>query len=344
MNPGELRKSIQGGQVQPVYLLHGDDARSIDLALKALEEAVLGQDSSPEFNADYFHGKESEPVEVISAAQTLPMMSERRLVVVRHVDEWKGAEREKLNQYMASPNPSTVLVMISTDLALRGSGAKKEDHALVSSADKAGAAVNFQRPRPKNLAELLKQMARERGKSLTDDAARLMIELAGTDTLGLEHELEKAYLFVGDEQRITREDVLEASADIKEANVFEFTDAMGSRDAETAMRALRRMREQGQEPLMIMGMLLRHFRLLWKIQEHAEEGHTPGKIAGMVGLNEWVIKKSYMPQLNKFSRADTGKITRMLADLDKKIKSTGADQDVLFEKALIKMCLGRLSP
>jgi len=338
----ELRDSIKSGELMPVYLLYGNDARSIEEAIKELEGAVTGG-APDEFNTDYFHGRENPPDTVLQAAGTLPMMADRRLVVVKHVEEWKGQDREALKEYFADPNPKTVMVLAAFGLAVRGSGASKEDRDLVAAAAKAGAAVNFPRPTAGRLPAVVREMAKNAGKKIDRDAVDLLIELAGDDLLGIEQEIAKAVLYKDEGDTLTREDVLEAVADVKEANVFEFTDAIGSRDAEGALRAFRRMRDQGQEPLRIFGMLLRHFRILWKVRDLMEEGEPPGAISRKVKVNEWVIKKSYLPQAEKFDKADMGRITRAFAELDAKIKSARANPDVLFEAAVIKLCLGRFS-
>lgn len=339
--PEDFFRSVKSGKSVSVYLLYGEDSLNIDRGLKALEKSVIGSDL-PEFNTDYFHGKEADPGEVIGAARTLPVMADKRLVVLRRVEEWKTPDREQILEYLKSPCPTTVFCLVAYALSLKGKSAKKEDWALVSAAAKSGVAVNFARPQRGRLGGVISAMVRERGKRIEAGAVRLLAELAGDEMLGLEHEIAKIILFIGDRNDITRNDVLEAVADVKEANVFEFTDAIGARDVENALRALQRMREQGQQPLMVLSMLTRHFRLIWKIQEYMDRGEPPGKTAKLTGLNEWVLKKSYLPQVSKFKESDTGKITAMLAELDIRMKSTGADKDILFERTIIKLCLGHL--
>jgi DNA polymerase-3 subunit delta len=345
VKPEEFKRSLEARELKPVYLLHGDDARSVDRGLAGLEALVLPEGMA-EFNADYFHGKETDVAAVLAAAHTLPMMAEKRLVMVKRVDEVKGADRERLIAYMADPVATTVLALAAGPLALRGTGRKKEDEALDKAAAKAGLSVNFGRPTAARLPVLIQEMARERGKQIEKDAVDLLAELAGDEMLGLEQELEKVSLYMGDKKKIGRDDVLKAVADVKEANVYQFTDAIGARDLEAALRVFRRMGEEGLEPIMILGMVLRHFRLIWKIQDCKARGETPAAMAKKVGLGEkgeWVIKKVYLPQLDKFPAKDTGRILRALADLDIKLKSVRAEKDVLFERTIIKLCLGRLA-
>lgn len=338
--PDDFFRKLKSDPLSPVYLIYGDDAPAMDRAWSALTKQVF-PDGVDELNADLFYGKEADVAEVVAAAQTLPMMGPRRLVMVRRVDEWKPPARERLNEYLAAPNPTTVLALWAQDLALKGSGAKKEDRNLVKAADQAGVAVLFEKPRMEDLPHVIRDLFKARGKKIEPLAVELLIELTGAEMLGLDQEVEKLILFLGDRDAITREDVLEATADIKEGNVFEFTDAIGGRNVEGTLQVFKKLRERKHEPLTILAMLIRHFRLVFAIQEHQKKGESPGRIANLVGLNEWVLKNKYLPSIKKFPAGDTGRIMRILSDLDLKLKSARTDHDLLFERALIELGLGR---
>lgn len=337
-SPEEFYQELKAGKFAPVYMLYGEDARAIDAALAAVEVRVL-EGAEADFNAEYFQGKEAEPSRVAAAARTLPMMADRRLVVVRRVDEIKLGTREPLLAYLADPSPSTVLVLTAPGLIIRG--ARKEDEALIKAADKAGAAVEFARPKPAQLPHLIGELAQPYGKRLDSGAVEALIEFTGSETLGLAQEVAKICLYVGDQKTVTREDVLAAVADVREANIFDFTDALGSQQVEEALRALRRLREQGQEHLPILGMLVRHFRIIWQLQVYLDQGENSTVIARILKVNEWMLKKKYVPQAKKFPAADAGRIMKLLADLDLKLKSTRGDREVLFERAVINLCRGR---
>jgi len=338
----DLDKSLKNGEILPVYLLWGDDGRAIDRAFAAIESAVISGDVA-EFNADYFHGKESRAAEIIAAANSLPVMADRRLVALRRADEIKGKDREPLTEYLGSPNPATTLVMTAPGLSVRGPRANKENKSLVKICETAGMAVEFPALKPAELPRAVERELAGKGKKIDRRAAELLVELAGGETLGLFQEMEKVALYVGESEKVTRDDVLAAVADVREAGIFEFTDAIGSRDVESALRSLGRMRERGQEPLMILGMLLRHFRILWKTGQLIEMGETPGAVAKALRLNEWVLKKNYVPQSKKFTPAAAGRVASALAELDIKMKSSRTDRDVLFERVVIDLCLGRLA-
>lgn len=342
LKPQDLAAALKKEGPSPVYLLHGDDGRGIERALSDIVAAALA-DGEDEFNSDWFSGRESSAGEVAAAARMLPMMADRRLVVLKRADEIKGPSRGPLLEYLEDPSPMTVLVMTGPGLQVSGSSAKKDDKKLLAAAGKAGVTIEFQRPKARQLPALVEAMARERGKTADREAVRALIDLAGAETFGLEQEVEKVSLYIGGRKRITADDVLKAVADIKEAGIFEFTDAIGAKNVEEALRIFGKMREQGNEPLMLLGMLARHFRIIWQLQALTSSGMSHTEIARKLRLNEWIMKNNYIPQLNKFPPGDTGRIMKSLADLDIKMKSTRADRDLLFEKEVIGLCLGRLS-
>ncbi|MFO8057213.1 MAG: DNA polymerase III subunit delta [bacterium] len=332
--------SFKKGELFPVYLLHGDDTRSLDRAKKALEDKVISPELS-EFNSDYFYGKESDISEVLNSVQTLPMMADKRFVLIKRAEEISGPARDRLIEYIKSPASSTVLVLVSQGLALKGQGARQGDINLVKAVSSSGMCVNFTTPKPDKLPAYVEGMARERGKRLERPAVSALLDLTGADLKGIEQELAKVCLFVGDRELITADDVSEAVADIKEGEIFEFTDAMGDRDIEKSLRIYRLMRQENKEPIMILSMILRHFRLIWQIQDYRERGEPDAQIAKKLRLHPYIFKTTYKPRADKFPESDTGRITTVLADLDLSLKSKNVDRDVLFEHTVIELCLGR---
>jgi DNA polymerase-3 subunit delta len=347
LSPSEFWSALKKGAPAPVYLVHGDDQRLVDKAYKAIESLALAGGQS-EFNADYFHGRDADPAQILAAANTMPMLADRRLVAVRHIEGMKTPKdpeapakattpRDRILKYLESPNPTTVLLLHAGALDLR-----KGDGKLETAAAKAGVSVHFPKPKAWKLTDAIVEMARERGRRMDQRAAEALAELAGDDMLALEQELEKVILYRGDRKVITREDVLEAVADIKETVVFAFTDAIAGRDGEGALIAFRRLADQGNEPLATLGMLARHFRLVWKMQEYRDRNQTAGVIARDLHLSEWVVKEKYLPWLEEFPASETGRIMTLIADLDIKLKSTRTDKDVLFERAIMDLCSSRL--
>ena len=100
---------VKDKKFSPVYFLMGDEPYFIDIIEKALTENVLTEEEKA-FNQTLFYGKDSNIPDIVDACKRYPMMAERQLIVVREAQELSRAV-EKLVDYVAQPQPSTVLVV-----------------------------------------------------------------------------------------------------------------------------------------------------------------------------------------------------------------------------------------
>ncbi len=104
---------------------------------------------------------------------------------------------------------------------------------------------------PEAARAAIRARVQDAGKSIDPEAAACIVERTGSGMRGLESELEKILLFVGDRQRVAAADVLEVLSSSREASIFDLTNAVGERDAGRAVRALRSLLIQ-REPIPLM--------------------------------------------------------------------------------------------
>jgi len=331
LKPEELTRELASGKLRPVYLLWGPETLLLDRALAEIEKQALAG-AMLEFNCDRFRARESSAAEVAAAAQTLPVMAERRLVVLKELEAWRVEEQEKLVPVLEKPSPQTCLVLVAEEV----DGRRKLAKAVAA----AGAVVEFKHPYPGQLPALIKELAAQQGKNIEADAVDLLIELKGNNLQMLAQEMEKLALYVDANKTITREHVAESVADTKLSVVFEFTDAVGERNVEKALRVFRRMMETGEAPLAVLGMVARHFRLIWKIQALVRERKSAAEMAQATGLNRFILEKTYLAQVKNFRPADLGRLSSALADLDFALKSSASDREALFERTVMELCRG----
>ena len=99
--PAEIRKAIKSGATGPLYLLEGDDQQSRhDLAV---EFANLVEEGLQAFNVQQVYANEATNAAardqlislVLSSARTLPMMSDRRVVVVHESERLLAPKRAR---------------------------------------------------------------------------------------------------------------------------------------------------------------------------------------------------------------------------------------------------------
>src|SRR4051794_19636199 len=117
-----LFRSLNKGELAPIYYLYGLEDVLKDEAVRAILDRALDP-AMREFNLDQRSAGQLDPEEIHALCNTLPMMAERRVVVIRELEAWrrKAKARSAFLRYLERPSPDTVVVLV------QGSGEEGED-------------------------------------------------------------------------------------------------------------------------------------------------------------------------------------------------------------------------
>lgn len=109
----KLRRTLKIDPPAPAYYIHGAEGILKDEALAAILDRALDP-ATRDFNLDLCSAQQLDPAALPAACATLPMMAERRVVVVRDIEAWKRKSKAKLPavEYLDKPMRDTVLVMV----------------------------------------------------------------------------------------------------------------------------------------------------------------------------------------------------------------------------------------
>lgn len=189
-------RSLAKGDPAAAYYFHGPEDLLKDEALRALLDRVLDP-GLRDFNLDQRGAAQLDVDALFALCTTLPMMAERRVVVLREVEALKRRPKVRgaLLEYLGRPAPDTVLVLI------QGANEESEDK------DIARAAVTVAcEPLPEDrVLRWLDRRAKGFGLELPDDAARHLVRAVGGELASLAAELDKlAALPVGESFTVER--------------------------------------------------------------------------------------------------------------------------------------------
>jgi DNA polymerase-3 subunit delta len=320
----------------PVYYLHGEETYMLDEAV----DAVLGfaaPDGLNDFNYDSFQGRDATGEAIVSACEMLPMMVDRRIVLVRDAQDMPMSELEELSDYLDDPAETTCLIVHANTTQTSLDGRK----SIVRKLKKAGESCKFAALYENEVGEILNKHARKRDLRLTPAATAYLIEAVGTDLTSLNSALDKIDLFVGSEDqspRLVEDDtVREVVADTKVRTVFDLTDALGDQKFEEALRVLDSMLLNGEPPLRILAMVARHFRIVARLHDPEVRNLNRNDKASAVGVVPFFLK-DYQRHARKFSLEDLTVIRQKLLEVDQALKSAGLDDRTLMESLLYDIC------
>jgi DNA polymerase-3 subunit delta len=251
----EVRKHIASGKVAPLYLILGaDEAAKIALAGEFLE---LVDEGLRAFNSDRLYGGETTAAAVVDAANTLPMMVPRRVVLLVHAErllapkkesESTSRDLETLEAYIRAPVDTCCLVIVAESVDKRRALTK----LLVSKA------VVVECLGPADAVEATKwirdRVAQE-GLTIDGRVARLVADRVGPDVGRLRADVERLVLYAAGRKAITEEDVKEVVGAATSQDDWGVTRAIERGSAGDALRELGLMMDNGAVPYMILGQL-----------------------------------------------------------------------------------------
>jgi DNA polymerase-3 subunit delta len=281
--PAAVRKQISQGKPDPIYLIVGDD--DVETSQLASDISALVEEDLRAFNLErlYATDKGVSPFTVAQAARTLPMLGDRRVVVVLRAERFLKPKRRggaegadgaedaeapgdlaELEEYVKRPEPMTVLVFVAADVdrqrriykALQKNATIVECWGLKGSRD---GRVDL-REAARAAEALVKQAVSSAGQAIDPAASRLVAARAGTDISRLRSDVERLLLYAAGKPKITLQDVQEVVSGETSQDDWAVTNAIARRDAAEALRQLALSLDAGGVSYQILGQLAWYVR------------------------------------------------------------------------------------
>jgi len=319
VDPTAFLRSVERGQVPAVALVHGADAQLLDDLLAAVTRALFPDPEHAAFDREVLDGREVTAETVVSAALTLPFAASTRLVAVRHCQALASRGAGVLGLYVAQPSPTTVLLLLA-DEPLRAVRDRK-DHWLLGTVP-AGVVVESVARRGRALEEWVRQRAQLDGLSVSEDAARLLVQWVGDDAALLLGEIRKAALAGGPDNRSVGETQVRAVVgEHRVSGVFDLTGAIDRRDLGVALRTLDTLLAT-EEPMMVLAMLTREVRTAWTVQVWRRRGQPVEQIARMLRRPPAAVE-ALLASLGGETSAPLGRKLQRCWEVERALKSGG---------------------
>ncbi len=281
----------------------------------------MGDPAMADLNITYLDGRKMTLGELTHVCDAVPFMARVRLVVVENLLSrlTKGHKDflDALLTYLPRLPETSRLVFVEE-------GTLPATHPVVrlAQAEKRGHVQEFSVPdeRRGSLQRWIQDRVKKKGGEIEARAAHELANFVGSNLRLLDRELEKLVVYVDGQHPISVEDVRDLVPYIHEANIFEMTDALGRRDGPRASQLLHRMLDGGNEPLYLLSMIVRQFRIMIQVKDLAERGVHPNDIPTRLGMNAFVARKG-LSQAAQFSREQLEAIYRKLWETDLSIKT-----------------------
>lgn len=259
---------------EPVYLVRGSDPILRERALHDLIEELLGDTDRTlavedilipgrgESDSSGADGRAEAILKALSAAESPPFMTERRIVILRDIQHLLTAECESLVRYLENPMPTTSLVMVA--------GQGKISPALAKIARDVGEEFG---PASEDTADVIAEALQEHGVSLTPDAKKLMQSHVG-DEAGRIPQLVETLASVYGEAKLGVDEVQPYLGDQGSVPIYKLSNAIEAGDVPGALEVLHRLlnatgptQPRPMHPLQILASLHNTYRRLMRLDD-----------------------------------------------------------------------------
>lgn len=318
----QLATAFRHRNFKPLYFLYGEERfLAEELQAVLLEHAIAPHER--DFNLDIVYGGDVDASAVLGLCTSYPVMAERRLVIVRDFEKLK--DNRLFKEYAERPNPTAVVALVcgtKPNLSAHPYRALRE-HAVSMECK---ALYDNQMP------AWLQKRAEAEGYRIAPEAVRMLAEFVGTNMRTGAEELEKLTTFTAGRETITADDVVHASGQTREFNVFELQKAIGEGRGLDAFRIAERMLQQAGnargEALMIVAVLTSYFTKLWKLT--AAHGRVPERaLAARIGVPPYFVKE-YVASLRRYKLPSIEEAFSALLAADYELKGgTGRDEKLV---------------
>lgn len=290
-----------------------------------------------ELNTTVLDGQKLSLRELAEACEAVPFLASKRLVIVRRLatrfEQRRQALESELEQPGRDPGRRTEAqqfcgylcsVPETTNLVLLEPGPLSQNNPFLRAVAEAGGELVGPRAlRDAQLEEWIQDRVRRRGGRISAGAVAELAAFAATNLRVLDGEIEKLVIYAAGEV-ITESDVSLLVSSAREVSIFAMVDALGLRNARTALRLLHELLAEGEPPVRILAMIVRQFRLLLQISEMQAMGLGRQEIVAELRINPFVLPRMFN-QVAKFSLRQLEAIYSRLVETDLAVKTGRVD-------------------
>ncbi len=247
----DLNKQIKSGNLLPLYFFYGEEQYLLKTKLSAMEKKLIAPGTEA-FNSFVFEGKKLDIETIMETVEQFPQMSERKLVVVKNSGFFQNAnsrEYKRLAQAAVDLPADTCLVFTEDSFD------KKKEKNL-KFVEEYGGVVEFSYL-PINKVELwLDEKLRRAEKMISPKDLSYMVQSCGLSLGKLQIEFDKLINYLGDRNKVTREDLDLIISKTVEYRVYDMLGNIIAGKTEKAREQLKFLQDSKETPTVVLGFMM----------------------------------------------------------------------------------------
>jgi DNA polymerase-3 subunit delta len=275
--------------------------------------------------------------DILNAVQTLPFLSDRRLVIVKDTHKYRAPDLQKLAEFLKNPVLTSCIVLLWPERI----GREEKSKSIFTTAEKSGTVVEFRLPYENELPQWVIEKMKEKGKAIEREAVQYLVQESGSNLLDLSNEIEKLALFAGGKTTVTLADVEQMSGHTRLANLNGLSEAVEQRDVLGALRITEALLSEGEVPLRILATVQRALRRMLVAKSLLEEKKKScQEIWQELRLRKY-FDRNFFTYLSRYTQKELELAMEKLVTADASLKSSSRPEQMLFEELLLSLARDR---
>ena len=332
----QIQKKIKSGNIAPLYLLYGTESFLIEETIHNILDHVLNEEEY-DFNFSSFELKETSISTAIEEALTLPFMGTYRVVIVKEPQFLTGKDQSKVEHdlkafesYIANPVTETIFIVVAPYEKL------DERKKIVKLLKKEAEVLEATPMNEQEVGKWIDARVKLYDVEIAREAKEKLMLLLGNSLMMIAGEIEKLALFAGQGGTIDEQSVTKLVSKTIEQDVFSLVDHVVHRRKSQALQVFYDLLKQKEEPIKILALLARQFRIIYQVKELSKRGYSQQKIAGTLKLHPYVVKLTNQKG-NLFSEKQLLLFIDELAEADFNIKTGKVEKQLALELFILKV-------
>ena len=322
----DFRREIKGTPA-PGYLLFGEEDYLKGICVTLARQTLCPDETFRTFNEILLDALDFTPERLQDALAALPMMADRKLIVLRglNFNAMKQGELDALCsvlERLPDDDYNTLIISVAAG-AIDEGYLPKRPSTVLSRLGELLTPIQFERCTPAKLSGWCARHFEHNGVASTPELCTYIIEKCGRSMYTLAAEIDKVSYYVLSHGRsaLAREDIDAAACATVEYDAFAFANAMMERNTAGALNILSDMKLRKIEPTVILGEVIRVSCEMLAVRRMSAEGRTPAEMAKVIGIHEYKVTL-YQRSVNGCSDAELLRAINACNDADFALKNS----------------------
>ncbi|MFT5207719.1 MAG: DNA polymerase-3 subunit delta [Candidatus Omnitrophota bacterium] len=316
--------------IPPISLLAGREIVLRDEYLNKLKEQVFGPGSNRDLNTATCDCRKEPLSQALDQAKTAPFLSEKRLIIIDHIDTLKAPAQKILLAHLKETATYAIWVLMTDERKAKRSAFLKKVFAM---AEVTECEASYKEA---DIRNWVAARFKAEGKAVEMPVINLMMHRVGKSLTALSMSVEQLVIMTDGKDKIILQDAANLLGEIAEQNIYDLYEALKAKRLDTALAILKGLKLKGSRAHEVVASLVWQFERLFKIKNMLGRGMEAKEVATALGVHPYVAELNCRT-VSRIPRENMLNDLNAIYTCDKQIKRGLLQEDLALEQCILAL-------